>query len=96
MIRGLKMNKWQKIYCDGLYNGKVPKTKRGKEEFELLGNIKSTVTVDFPERNDKPARTDTYIVTEDDCDIPNGKISVSVLASNLSFWSFNGYKVTSQ
>lgn len=84
------MNKWQKKYCDKHYGGNLPRSKQGKEQLELLGAIKDTVTVEFPNR------TETYIVTEDDCDIPNGKISVSVLASNLVHWKLRGFKVTTK
>lgn len=90
------MNKWQKKYCDEYYKGKIPNTKQGKETVALLGDVKDTIIVEFPKTKEKPAHIETYIVTEDDCDIPNGKISVSVLVSNLVFWKFRGYKVTSK
>lgn len=85
------MNKWQTVYCNEDYNGKAPRTKIGKEKLELLGQVKETVTVEFPE-----GRAETYIVTENDCDMPNGKISVSVLASNLVLWTARGYKITTK
>ena len=84
------MNKWQKVYCDKHYKGKMPKTKIGQEEFELLEPIKKTVTVEFP------SEPKTLIVTENECNIPEGKISVSVLASNLRVWKLKGYKVTTK
>ena len=84
------MNKWQKVYCNKHYKGKVPTTKIGKEEFELLGSIKKTVTVELP------SETKTFLVTETECNIPEGKISVSVLASNLRVWKLKGYKVTTK
>ena len=91
------MNKWQKKYCDEYYDGKKPRTKSGKEEFELLGKVKEYVIVEFPGFNDtngfKPAHTEEYKVTLDDCNIPNGKISVCVLASNLSLWISRGYNI---
>lgn len=89
------MNRWQQKYCDEYNNGKLPRSKQGKADVELLGKIKNTVTVEFPEvPGVKTARTETYIVTEDDCDIPNGKISVSVLISNLNLWLSRGHKIT--
>ena len=91
------MNKWQKVYCDTYYNGKMPRSKSGKADVELLGKIKSKVIVDFPCHNStngfEPARTETYIVTENECDMPNGMISVCVLISNLNLWLSRGYKV---
>ena len=90
------MNKWQKKYCDEYYKGKEPKTQSGKQEFNLLGQIREVVVVKFPESNGKPARTEKYTVTEDDCDIPNGKISVFVLASNVRLWLAKGYEVTTK
>ena len=84
------MNKWQQKYCDEYYNGKMPRSKQGKADMELLGKIKETVTVELP------SETVTLVVTEDDCDIPNGKISVSVLVSNLNLWLFRGYKITTK
>lgn len=85
------MNKWQTAYCNEYYDGKKPRTKTGKEKLELLGQVKETVTVEFPD-----GRTETYTVTENDCDMPNGKISVSVLASNLVLWTERGYKITTK
>jgi len=90
------MNKWQTAYCNEYYNGKMPRSKEGKRKLELLEQVKETVTVEYPEINGTPAHTETYQVTEDDCDMPNGKISVSVLLSNLTYWSFRGFKVTTQ
>ena len=90
------MNRWQEVYCKELYGGKMPRSKRGKLEFELLGSIEDLVVVDFPERNGKPPHTETYEVTETDCDMPNGKVSVEVLASNLALWVSRGWKVTTK
>lgn len=94
------MNKWQQIYCDIYYNGKMPRTKAGKESVELLGKVKSQITVEFPDFNGangfKPAHKETYIITANECNMPEGKISVSVLASNLSLWLSRGYKITTQ
>lgn len=81
------MNKWQKIYCETYYNGKLPRTNKGKAEYEMLGLIKDAVIVHFP---DGPQ---TLRVTEDDCNIPEGRISVRVLASNLTLWQDRGYKI---
>lgn len=84
------MNRWQEVYCNEYHNGKMPRTKQGKSDVELLGKIKSQVRVEFPDK------TETLIVTEDDCDIPNGKISVSVLISNLNLWLSRGYKISTK
>lgn len=83
------MNKWQKIYCDTYYNGKKPRTKIGKQEFELLGQTLNEVTVEFSN-----GKSETFKVTEFENDMPNGLISVCTLASNLSYWLFRGFKVT--
>ena len=84
------MNRWQEVYCNEYHNGKMPRTKQGKADVELLGKVKSQVRVEFPDR------TETLIVTENDCDIPNGKISVSVLISNLNLWLSRGYKISTK
>ena len=34
------------------------------------------------------------VYTKDDCNMPEGLISVSVLASNLALWIGRGYKIT--
>ena len=75
------MTQWQKVYCDTYYNSKMPRSQKAKEEFRMLGLIGDTVTVEFPER------TENYTVDEYCCNIPQGIISVPVLASNLSLWS---------
>lgn len=88
------MNRWQQVYCDTYYDGKMPRSKNGKADIELLGKIKNSVTVEFPEvPGVKPARTETYVITENDCDIPHGKISVTVLISNLNLWLSKGQKI---
>ena len=94
------MNKWQEKYCAEYYSGKKPRSKVGKEEFELLGKVKEYVVVVFPDftgaNGFKPAHTETYKVTLDDCNIPEGKISVPVLASNLRLWVSRGYKIVTR
>lgn len=84
------MNKWQKVYCDTYYDGKEPETKRGKRDMELLAKIKNKVIVTFPKIDKFPRfevdHIDTFIVTENDCDMSNGKISVMGLVENLEFW----------
>lgn len=84
------MNKWQEYFISTYYNGKKPRDKMGKTEFELLGKVKETVTVHFPNE------TKTFSVTLEECNIPSGIISVSVLASNLYLWSERGYKITTR
>lgn len=92
------MNQWQQVFCDTYYGGKQPKTKDGKRKLDLLGKVKTKITVEFPDfdgvRGFTPAHNETYTVTADDCNMPEGKISVSALASNLPFWLDRGYKVT--
>ena len=85
------MNRFQQKYCDTCYEGKKPKDKIGKLEFELLGNMKSNrirvrhPAFSFPGFETSPERVEELVVNEE-CDIPNGKINVEVLASNLRFW----------
>ena len=94
------MNRWQQVYCDTYYDGKVPRTKRGKMDMALLEKVKSQVTVEIPDfegvRGFVPAHKETYTVTENDCDMPNGKISVCVLVGNLDLWLSRGWKVTTR
>ena len=94
------MNNWQQVYCETYYNGKTPRSKQGKADFELLGKVKSTITVEFPDFNGIngliPAHSETYIITKDNCDMPNGIISVDVLISNLNLWLSRGYKITTK
>ena len=91
------MNKWQKIYCETYYGGKMPKTKHGKWAMNILSQIGNGITVHFPDFNGihgfKPAHVETYIVTENELDLPNGKISVTNLVSNLELWISRGYKI---
>ena len=94
------MNKWQIVYCNTYYKGKFPNTKEGIYDLGLLSGIKNRVAVehhDFHGINGFiPAHTDILTVTEDDCDIPNGKISVTVLVRNLKLWMSRGYKIYTQ
>ena len=82
------MNKWQKVYCDIYYDGKEPKTKRGEKRHGT--SCKNKVIVTFPKIDKFPRfevdHINTFIVTENDCDMPNGKISVIGLVENLEFW----------
>ena len=90
-------NRWQEYYRNTLYEGKVPRSNAGKEEYGLLGNVGESVTVHFPDFNGangfKPGHTDTYVVTLDNCNIPAGLISVQVLAANLRLWAERGYMI---
>ena len=46
------MNEYQKKYLDIYYDGKQPRSKVGKEELALLGNLRSDkIRVHFPEFN---------------------------------------------
>lgn len=91
------MNQWQEAYCKMHHNGKMPRSKSEKESVELLGQIKSVVIVEFPERTGIngviPAHTEEYIVTENECNIPEGIISIDVLVSNLKLWLSRGQKI---
>ena len=92
------MNKWQQRYVNEYYDGKKPRDKSGKLRFDLLGQVKEKVTVHFPEvkcENGKvrPAHSETYTVTEDKNDMPNGIISACLLSGNLALWASRGYKI---
>ena len=91
------MNRWQKVYCDNYYKGNFPHTKEGIYDMKLLSGIKSKVAVEYPDFNGIngfiPAHTEILTITENDCDIPNGKISVTVLVSNLKLWMSRGCKI---
>ena len=95
-----QLNQWQRVYCKTYFNGNLPNNKTGKHWFQVLGKIKSQVIVDKPDFNGingfVPAHTETYVVTENECDMPNGKFSVSVLAGNLDLWTSRGYKITTK
>ncbi len=84
-----KINKWQQRYLDEYYGSSLPKRwdTEGKEEFDLLGKCKDTVTVHLS------TGIDTYKITLDECNIPKGIISVCVLAANLRFWKFRGFTI---
>lgn len=94
------LNKWQKVYCDTYYKGNFPQTKEGIYDMELLSGIKNKVAVEYPDFDGingfVPAHTEILAVTENECDIPNGKISVAVLVSNLKLWMSRGYKIYTQ
>lgn len=97
MVKSADLNKWQKYYIDSMYDGKMPRSKCGKEELAALGQINNKVIVHFPDftgiRGFQPAHTEEYIVTEYDCNMPEGRISVEVLAANLTLWGSRGYKI---
>ena len=96
----MNMNKWQKVYCDTYYKGSFPQTKEGIYDMGLLSGIKNRVAVEHPDFNGihgfVPAHTEILTVTENECDIPNGKISVTVLVGNLRLWMSRGYKIYTQ
>lgn len=93
------MNKWQEYFLKEYYNGKKPRDKVGKLELELLGQVREKVTIHFPkfespiESQCHEAHSETFTVTEDDCNMPEGIISVSVLAGNLRLWTSRGYEI---
>lgn len=91
------MNRWQKVYCDMYYDGKAPRDAQGKRDVKMLGAIKSKVKVDFPDFKGVngiiPAHTEVFEVTENESNMPKGKISVEVLVSNINLWQSRGYKI---
>ena len=93
------MNHWQEVYLSS-YGGKMPRSKAGKTEYELLEKVKGEVVVHFPDftgiNGFEPAHTEVYSVTANDCDMPNGRISVAALASNLILWLSRGYHVSTR
>ena len=81
------LNKWQQKYIDVYYKGRMPRDKAGKQELALLGNLKSDkIRVHFSDK------TEEYVITEE-CNMPEGKVSVEVLSSNLSLWTARGVKL---
>ena len=93
------MNKWQQLYCDTYHNGKLPRSKVEKEELALLGNVKDKVVIHFP-KFDSPiksqcseAHSETYIVTENKGNMPEGIINALVLAGNLKLWTDRCYLI---
>ena len=90
------LNKWQEAYLRIYYDGKMPRNKEGKKELEVLGGMKEKVIIDFPAMGEKPAHTEEYIIRDGDCDMPNGYISVEILASNLTYWNFRGFTVRTE
>ena len=93
------MNKWQKIYCDTYYNGKKPRSKQGKHEFELLGKITTSITVHFPAFQSpipsqcSPARTETYVLDETTINVPKGIVNPQFIAGNLALWESRDYQI---
>ena len=94
------LNQWQKVYYDTYYKGEIIQSEEGIYDMELLSGIKNKVAVEYPDFNGingfVPAHTETLTVTENECDIPNRKISVTVLVSNLKLWMSRGYKIYTQ
>ncbi len=97
MNNTIHLNKWQQHYIDTYYDGKMPRSKNGKRELDLLGNVKDAVTVHFPDFNGIhgliPAHTEKLRVELDKSNIPEGIISVEVLAGNLTLWTDRGYQI---
>lgn len=91
------MNRWQQYLIDHEYGGRMPRSKDGKLRVSLLEHVEDEVIVDFPDleglHGPIPAHRERFVVTEDECDMPHGKISVRVLASNLKLWFERGYNV---
>lgn len=91
------MNKWQKKYVEKCCGGRKPRTNDEKTELALLGKVKDYIIIDFPNYSTPDgmvkAHREKYLVTMSDCDIPNGKMSVSILATNLRIWLSRGYSV---
>ena len=93
MPKKSELTKYQMEYIDKVYDGKMPRDKAGKEELILLGNlVGDKICVHFPDFNGTPAHEKTFEIA-DEGDMPNGKISIDVLAGNLSLWVLRGYKI---
>jgi len=94
------MNKWQEYYINKYHDGKMPRTKKGRRNVQMLEKIRSQVIVEFPDFHGAngfiPAHTETFVVTETDCNIPEGRISVTVLLSNLPLWASRECKISTK
>ena len=94
------MNKWQQYYINKYHNGKMPRSKKGKIDMALLGKIKNQVIVAFPDNYGPDgfiaAHTETFLVTEKDCNIPGGTISVTALLNNIPHWIALECKITTK
>ena len=86
---------WQQCYLDITNQGKLPRSKIGKEKLNLLKPIGDTVTVIFPASSNNPARAENYIVSKTNCDVPNHLIDVVTLAANLLLWKERNYDLYS-
>lgn len=80
-------NKWQKYYRETLCGGTFSAGGTAELEYTLLGKVGEKLTVHFPDGEK------TFKVTFDDCNIPNGIISVRILASNLRLWIRREHKI---
>ena len=92
-------NKWQKHYRNTILDGRKPTSKISKEQYEILGKLKDTVTVHFPEfystieSQCHPAMVKTFTITFDDMNVPENRLSVQGAAANLALWTDRGYRI---
>jgi hypothetical protein len=93
------MNRWQTLFLEHYYGGKMPQDKRGLKQLSLLENVGDEVTVHFPRfegvNGVKEAHDVTYRVTENRCNMKEGIISAVVLSWQMLMWDKNGYKIDS-
>lgn len=91
------MNKYQQKFIDEFYNGKMPRDKDGKRRVEILGKIKNSVTVDFPDFNGangfEPAHTSTFTIDENICDWSKSILNPEIMSGNLTLWEDRGYNI---
>lgn len=85
------MNKWQKKYVDIYYDGEIPADSEGRVAYDLLGKLRSEITVEF-----QNGEKETYRIDLEECNIPEGVISVRILARNLVLWITRGLKITTK
>jgi hypothetical protein len=78
-MRNTDLNEYQRHYVKEFCGGRRPRSATRKRDMELLGKVKDKVIIHFPDHNE------TYRVTLNDCDIPNGIISVEALLWAQSF-----------
>lgn len=94
-----QLNKWQKFYVETYCGGKLPKRNAEVMDLLILDEVKDSVTVHFPEFKSPiasqchPAEVRTFTVTFTENNMPEGRISVLCLLSNLKLWESRGYEI---
>ena len=86
-------NKWQEYYRKNYCSGRADARR-----YELLGKIKGDkITVHYPDFNGirgfVPAHEETFEITFEENNMPEGKISVPCLSANLDLWESRGYRI---